>query len=437
MKVLITTMPAAAHLYPYVPLAWALQSAGHEVRVASHPDMADTIVKAGLTAVAVGEKEDLAGAVRAAGEDERLRRIVDALPFGPGDANFKTAIGHYVLGAFGLYYPEDPPGPDRRPMVDDLIGFARSWRPDLVLWDPLSFPSPVAARACGAAHARVLWAIDHMGWTRSRLLERLEGLDRLDSPRSRPREDPLDPMASMMKPTLRRLGHDFDEELIVGQWTVDLMPPRMRLPVDLRYVPVQMVPYTGADVLPEWLYERPSRPRVCLTLGLSSRHFFAKNYGIPVGDLLDMVADLDIEMVATLNDAQLASVDRVPPNVKVVDYVPLTQLLPTCSAIIHHGGAGTFAAAVSARVPQLVIPTEGAERVEVGDHVALRGAGLSMPTVESGLLTVDDVKKSLVRILNEPSFRRGAGELRADLAATPSPRDAVPILEDLTVEHRR
>src|SRR5687767_9215906 len=100
MRVLITTMPAAAHLYPYVPLAWALQSAGHEVRVASHPDMADTIVKAGLTAVAVGEKEDLGGAVRAAGDDERLQRIVDALPLGPDDTNFRTAIRHYVLGAF-------------------------------------------------------------------------------------------------------------------------------------------------------------------------------------------------------------------------------------------------------------------------------------------------------------------------------------------------
>ncbi|TMQ94774.1 hypothetical protein ETD83_23500, partial [Actinomadura soli] len=70
--------------------------------------MAGTIVKAGLTAVAVGEKEDLAGAVRAAGEDERLQRIVDALPVGPGDTNFQTAIRHYVLAAFGLYYPEGP-----------------------------------------------------------------------------------------------------------------------------------------------------------------------------------------------------------------------------------------------------------------------------------------------------------------------------------------
>jgi hypothetical protein len=42
--------------------------------------------------------------------------------------------------------------------------------------------------------------------------------------------------------------------------------------------------------------------------------------------------------------------------VRVVDFVPLNALLPTCSAVVHHGGSGTFAAVLEHGVPQLIIP---------------------------------------------------------------------------------
>jgi UDP:flavonoid glycosyltransferase YjiC (YdhE family) len=43
-----------------VAVAWALRAAGHDVRVAAQPDLADAIVQAGLTAVPVGNALDLA-----------------------------------------------------------------------------------------------------------------------------------------------------------------------------------------------------------------------------------------------------------------------------------------------------------------------------------------------------------------------------------------
>jgi len=39
----------------------------------------------------------------------------------------------------------------------------------------------------------------------------------------------------------------------------------------------------------------------------------------------------------------------VPGNVRLVEFVPLNALLPTCSAVIHHGGPQTVAAALEAR----------------------------------------------------------------------------------------
>ncbi|GAA2427511.1 activator-dependent family glycosyltransferase [Streptomyces macrosporus] len=421
MKVLFTIMPAAAHLYPIVPIAWALQCAGHEVRVASHPEIADAVVATGLTAVPLGQEADLAASVRAAADNPDLERITQALALDPDDDNLRTALRYYLMAPFATYYRTDR---DRPTVTDALVEFTRAWRPDLVLWDPLFFPAPVAARACGAAHARLLWGLDHFGWARARFRERLA------LPDTEPHEDL---MAAMMRPLLERFGQDFAEELLVGQWTVDPTPQRLRLPVDLNYVPVRWVPYNGAAAVPEWLRERPERPRVCLTLGVSGRKFFADD-DVPVAELLETVAGLDVELVATLDRDQLAaSRVEVPANVRTVDYLPLNLVLPTCSAIVHHGGAGTFVAAAAHRVPQLVVPKQGGDFVDHARYVEEFGAGLA---VERTALTGAGLAKRMMRLVEEPSFRRGAEALYADLLSAPGPDGLVPVLERLTEEHR-
>ncbi len=45
-----------------------------------------------------------------------------------------------------------------------------------------------------------------------------------------------------------------------------------------------------------------------------------------------------------------------PDDVLHVPYAPLSQVLPRCAAVIHHGGIGTCAAGLAAGVPQLVMP---------------------------------------------------------------------------------
>jgi UDP:flavonoid glycosyltransferase YjiC (YdhE family) len=47
---------------------------------------------------------------------------------------------------------------------------------------------------------------------------------------------------------------------------------------------------------------------------------------------------------------------RLPPGVLHCPYAPFRQLLPLCAAVVHHGGIGTTAAALSAGIPQLILP---------------------------------------------------------------------------------
>jgi UDP:flavonoid glycosyltransferase YjiC (YdhE family) len=44
------------------------------------------------------------------------------------------------------------------------------------------------------------------------------------------------------------------------------------------------------------------------------------------------------------------------PRCFLVGSVPFEQLFPRGAAVVHHGGAGTVAAAVRAGIPQVVVP---------------------------------------------------------------------------------
>ncbi|BFU42700.1 activator-dependent family glycosyltransferase [Krasilnikovia sp. MM14-A1004] len=416
MRVLLVIFPATAHLFPVVPLAWALQAAGHEVRVAAHagvvePDMTATIAAAGLTPVPLGERAELPDLVRVNATTDQSDRPTLALD--PEAADDWERTRGYLLGLLSLYYPR-PDGGAAWPMADELVRVARAWRPDLVLWDPLCPPAPIAARACGAAHARVLWGLDNLGWIRE--LARRAG--------TAPDDDPL---VGWLRPLLDRYGDVFDEEVLTGQWTLDMVPDRMRLPLPRRGLTVRRVPYNGAAPVPDWLAEPPPRPRVCLTLGVSTRKLFSEHRGLSLANVFDLVAELDVELVATLNEAQLAGVRQLPDNVRVVDYLPLNQLLPTCAAVIHHGGGGTFAAAVAHRVPQLVIPVPKWDEAVTARYVARRGAGLVLYQPVRGA----ELRTAVQRLIDDPSFRAGADELHRDMLATPSPTDVVPALERL------
>ncbi|MCX5203227.1 DUF1205 domain-containing protein [Streptomyces sp. NBC_00237] len=417
MRVMFTLLPATAHLYPVVPLAWALKSAGHEVCVVSQPDLVGPVTAAGLTAVGLGEPLDH---TPKAAEDEAQEAESEQPPqwdnVVPPEsrAHLWDFFHRRILPALPFYYPAEPsPGGDVT-FTDELVAFARRWQPDLVLWDPACIPSPIAARAVGAAHARLLWGLDYFAWSRTLFA---------------PGEDPL---TSVVRPLARRHGYEVDEELLLGQWTVDPVPPRLALPLGLPTVPVRMIPYNGGSEIPQWLLEEPRRPRVCVSLGVTTRER-SKEGHIPLVELLQGLAELDAELVVTANAQQLASLGTLPENVTAIDYVPLTLLLPSCAAILHHGGGGTFTAAVTHSVPQLIAPGVQGDFLDTARYVEERGAGL---VVDTPRFTVAAVRDQLDRILTEPGFREGATLLRQDLLDQPGPADIVAELERRTALRR-
>jgi len=445
MRVVLTPWPNPAHLYPIVPLAWALQSAGHEVCIASHAALAKATASVGLAAVSLGDPN-----VTPIGPgnpwdrevEAKMERITTQLNFtDPVERDLWDILYQFMLPSMWDFQPYGADSADPHPELDQLVGFCRAWRPDLVLWDPCFPIGAVAARASGAAHARMMWGLDYYSWAMDRFAERAI------LPGPGVEENPL---VETMRPGAHRHGVEVDDELIVGQWTVDPMPPGMRLPTSARTVPVRWLPFSAQTPMPSWLYPVPDRPRVGLSLGLSQRLFFKDGWD-HVPRLMDMVSELDIEVVATLNADQLALVERLPDNVRTVDFIPLNQLLPTCSVLVHQGGLGTFSAAVATATRQLIIDSDVANGVTAveedgeeflatekhtesaltANYVTDNGAGLPLDLQFS----VDTMRKQLVRVLEEPSFQEGADKLYEDALAMPSPNQVVPVLERLAARH--
>jgi L-2-deoxyfucosyltransferase/glycosyltransferase DesVII len=165
-----------------------------------------------------------------------------------------------------------------------------------------------------------------------------------------------------------------------------------------------------------------------MTLGVSNREVHGHEQA-SVDDLLAGVADLDVEVIATFNAGQLGSVTRVPDNVRVVDFVPLNDLLPSCSAIVHQGGGGTIGNAVVHGVPQLVIPGTTWGEEASAQALADRGAGRYLRLDE---LSPDTLREEVRRLLDDPSFRACAAEIQHEMLATPTPADLVADLQALT-----
>ncbi|MEU8207517.1 hypothetical protein AB0B96_40575, partial [Streptosporangium sp. NPDC049046] len=170
MRVLFTAYAEKTHFLGMVPLAWALRNAGHEVRVASQPELTDVITGAGLTAVPVGKDHILHRLVSTTKERDAASR--DAVSEGAASEERESSFfdlaeerpekltWKYLKDGYGGKFVPWWCRVVNDPMIVELTDFCRHWKPDLVIWEPVTHAGAIAAKASGAAHARMLWSLD-------------------------------------------------------------------------------------------------------------------------------------------------------------------------------------------------------------------------------------------------------------------------------------
>ncbi len=414
MRVMMMVFPTRTHVYSMAPVGWALAAAGHEVRFVGqrNPREVEPFLETGLDSMWFGDDLDV-GHHRQLNVDgdnamHGEHRLSESRPERYTEDYVRTVYRHWV-DVFRWTTPD--------PLLDELVRFARQWRPDLILWDPLLYAAPIVAQAIGVPHLRMMYAADQT----ARI-----GAQYRDLRANRPEDTSADPFVEWMSAAVGRFGAEYDESLRYGVKTLDCHPSYLRYDgVDVDYLSARFVPQNKPMAIPRWVLEPPPRPRVMLTLGISNRQTLGVEE-TSVADLLDGLADLDVEVVATLDATQLASVQKVPDNLRTVDFVPMNELLAGCSAIVHQGGGATIGNAVVNAVPQLVIPgTTWSERISAVAQVE-RGNGL---LVDLDDMTPMSVRSGLEQLLTEPSFRTCALEVRDEMLARPTLDDLVPELE--------
>ncbi|MFF7365871.1 nucleotide disphospho-sugar-binding domain-containing protein [Streptomyces sp. NPDC008125] len=378
MRVLFSTPPAMGHLFPVIPLTWALRSAGHDVLVASSDSAVSAAVQAGLPVVDVSPGVDfdqvfgggakLSSAELAAQMKVRGQAIVKA-----GGATTPAMLERFATVS--------------DLMVDGTVQVAEEWRPDLVVHGRLQGAGLLAARRLGVP------AVEHgFGVLRE------EGFAQGFLP--------------YLAPSFER--HGVPVELPASE-VLHVAPPSLMRGEgkgwNMRYVP-----YNAGGELPGWLTAPRSRARIAVSLGT----LVPRMLGVGgLEKLLRAAAETDADFVVTGLAAE--DLPDVPSNVRVVSWLPLNALLERCDATVHHGGSGSTLTALTFGLPQLLLP-HGADNFVNADVIDREGLGLSVDPHE---VTTD----ALERLLTDQGLRAAARRVAAEIRDQRSPAELVGELE--------
>lgn len=382
MRVLFGMPPMAGHARSLAPLADVLRAAGHDIVAVGRPNVVAGILSRHIPAFPVGRPLDIVGGILKALPPGSSVQEMWGRSDGP---EHLEGVAHHYVG-----YAEE--------VVDEVLAFARAWRPDVVVYDPLDFAARVAAAALGVPAVRHRWATDPYGTITE--------------------QEAINSLAAVCA----RLGIDSLEPALV----LDPCPPSLQLPGVAPGMPVRYVQDNGVGVVPEWTLAEADRPLVCVCPGTE-----ALTLGGAPGfrNALLALDGMDVDVIAAVNSANLDLLGELPSRIKVVDMVPLHMFLHQCAAIVHHGGAGCLLTSIAAGLPQLVLPVI-ADQYANGDQIAAYGAGLTLPTMTEQR-DVEAVGQALKRLVTDESLAARARELQAEHAVQPDVFDAVTALEAL------
>lgn len=133
-------------------------------------------------------------------------------------------------------------------------------------------------------------------------------------------------------------------------------------------------------------------------------------------------AQLVISLGGGLDPARLGTLDGDP---LVVRFAPQLEILKRAALVITHAGLNTVLESLSEGVPLVAVPL-GNDQPGVAARVRARGAGLVVPPSK---LKPATLRKAVLRVLQEDSYRKAAVALQAAIQRTDGPNRAAEIIE--------
>jgi UDP:flavonoid glycosyltransferase YjiC (YdhE family) len=358
-----------------LPMVRAAQAAGHDVVVSTGSDMAGLLGRLGIghhvSGVTLAESY-----ARLPGD-----RMVSEMP--PEEQPVFAARHFFGAGAV-----------DRARDVAELM---ETWRPDLVVHDTLELGSPTAAVVHGLPHVTHGYGPTVPGTVM---------------------------FATAIGAAVAEGGLPDPAEPVLAAPYLDVCPPSLRGAQPEPWADIRPLRPSAGEVLdddpPVDLAGLPHDSTVYVTLGTimnQAAHVFR--------EVVDGCREHEVNLVVTTGPGLDGSaLGELPSSVRTAPYLPQAALLPHCTAVVSHAGAGTMLGALCHGLPQLCLP-QGTDQPFNTDALLPTGAALALQPDE---VTSDAVAEALGRLLGEESFRAAAVRLQAELEAMPA---ADVVLADL------
>lgn len=384
MRILFTFAGGSGHFEPLVPIARAAARAGHAVAFAGQPVMVPAIEAAGFAAFVTD------GATLS----EAPRRL-PLLRLDPEreDRDLREGFARRLA----------------RQRAAAVLELCAAWQPDLLVCDEVDFGAMVAAERLGLPHATVL-VIAAGSFVRREVVG--EPLDELRAEHGLP----PDPDLVMLS-----------RYLVLSPFPPSYRDPAFPLPATAHLIRPLVGGAAQGSAAPTWAGGPDGAPTVYFTLGTV--------FNVESGDLFERVLaglrDLPVNVVATVGrEIDPAEFGPQPANVRIERYIPQSAVLPSCAAVVSHGGSGSVTGALAHGLPMVLIPI-GADQPHNAARCAALGLARVLDAVEA---TSEAVGLAVTAVLEDPSYRRAAERLRDEIVSLPGPDHAVALLERLAAE---
>ncbi|WP_141841583.1 glycosyltransferase [Humibacillus xanthopallidus] len=393
MRVLCATTAGTGHFGPMVPVARACAAAGHEVRVAAPASFASHVERAGLAHDPF---------------DDVPPDVLGPIFGGLSSVSMLEANHTVVRDVFGRL--------DAQAAFPGVSEVVERWRPDVVLRDPCEFGSLAAAVRAGVPHAEVAIGLGRLQLWASDLL--VEPLDELDAIVGLPGGTCWAALASA--PVFTSVPQSLDGGAVGSPKgaAAQNVPRAVRYRGGDRRGRVGSLPRAWGD---------GDHPLVYVTFGSVTGGF--ADLRVVFGRCLEVLRELPIRVLLTTGHAGDPEELRPwPDNARVEQWWPQDDVMPLAAAMVGHGGFGTTMSALTAGVPQVVVPLFAFDQEINATRVAEVGAGIRLGGRQDA---AEHVGEAVAQVLSDSRMRSVAEAVADEIASLPDVSEIVETIEGL------
>jgi UDP:flavonoid glycosyltransferase YjiC (YdhE family) len=164
---------------------------------------------------------------------------------------------------------------------------------------------------------------------------------------------------------------------------------------------------TGAILDDPFAREKDSVPvadeRKLILVGFSTTY---QNQGSILQNIIEAIGQLPYRALITLGPAMQTELKNIPPNIMIRSFLPHSQVLAQCAAVVTHAGHGTLIRSLAFGVPLVCIPM-GRDQTANAARVVYRGAGIRLNKKAGAKKIAEAIRK----VVENPNYQRKAKEL--------------------------